>query len=58
MPPLGTFSSQIDGSLYIASAKNTVGYFAHKYFQIETPLNKYIDNYISSRTPAPNTVAT
>ena len=35
-----------------------IGYFAHKYFEIETPLNKYIDNYISSRTPAPNTVAT
>ena len=35
-----------------------IGYFAHKYFQVETPLNKYIDNYISSRTPAPNTIAT
>ena len=34
-----------------------IGYFAHKYFEIETPLNKYIDNYISSRTPEPNTVA-
>ena len=35
-----------------------IGYFAHKYFQVETPLNTYIDNYISSRTPAPNTLAT
>ena len=35
-----------------------IGYFAHKYFQVETPLNKYIDNYIASRSQAPNTVAT
>ena len=35
-----------------------IGYFAHKYFEIETPLNKYIDNYMTSRSQEPNTVAT
>ena len=25
-----------------------IGYFSHKYFQVETPLNNYIDNLISS----------
>ena len=35
-----------------------VGYFAHKYFQVETPLNKYIDNYIINRSQEQNNVAT
>ncbi len=33
-----------------------IGYFAHKYFQTETPLNKYIDNLIGASQQS-NTVA-
>ena len=41
-----------------AVATIPVGYFAHKYFQVETPLNKYIDNYIINRSQEQNNVAT